>query len=113
MRYKNCFIIGVILFIIILFQQRYYCNANSFLIKGARALGIGSAYWNPASYSFINNNKIEIIPLCINLIATHDIVKEIDDVEQYKEIPTIEQFLQEIEDLKKEKMGLIANVYAG
>jgi hypothetical protein len=69
-------------------------------------------YWNPAKYS-LNKATLLELPIRIELIATHDIIKELDDVEQVfrDENSTLIQFINEVNDLRKEKMGLIVNVF--
>lgn len=101
------------------------CFADPFFILGTKPLGMAGAYtavddnniafyWNPAKYSLNKTTSLEL-PIGVELIATHDIVKELDDVEQVfrDENSTLIQFINEVNDLRKEKMGLVANAYGG
>lgn len=97
-------------------------SGKQFFILGSRALSMGGAYisiednntafyWNPAKYSLNKTTSLEL-PIGVELIATHNIVKELDDVEQtFRENSTLPQFINEVNDLRKEKMGLVANAY--
>lgn len=57
-----------------------------------------------------------VIPIGMKLIATHDILKELDDIEGWEEWGYGSQYgrLQsELNDLRREKMGLVTEAYAG
>jgi len=116
---------GYVVVIFIFISIQHYCFAQPFFIPGAKPLGMAGAYvavednntafyWNPAKYAL---NKITLfeIPIGVELTATHDIVKELDEVEQtfIDKNSTIEQFINEVNDLRKEKMGLVANASGG
>ncbi|MFH1097335.1 MAG: conjugal transfer protein TraF [Candidatus Desantisbacteria bacterium] len=58
------------------------------------------------------------IPIEIKLIATHDILKELDDIDGWTEwegnsADKLDRLAKEVADLKREKMGLLVDAYAG
>jgi len=124
MNQKNWLCIGCGL-VIFIFIQTQHSLAQPFFIFGSKPSAMAGAYvavednntafyWNPAKYAL---NKITLfeIPIGVELTATHDIVKELDEVEQtfIDKNSTIEQFINEVNDLRKEKMGLVANASGG
>ncbi|MFH1962902.1 MAG: hypothetical protein ABIJ30_08545 [bacterium] len=58
------------------------------------------------------------IPIEIRLIATHDILKELDDIEGWQEwegsgSDKYARLTKEVDDLKRERMGLLVETCAG
>lgn len=110
------------------FDNIFYYNitlfCTAFFVLGSKPSGMAGAYvsveddnmafyWNPAKYTLNETTSFEI-PLGVEIIATNDIVKELNDVEREweKEVWSY-QLIVELEDLKKEKMGLLINIYGG
>lgn len=113
----NIFYLGLIL----MFLTSQQSSAEHFFVLGTKPLSMAGAYvsvednqsafyWNPAKYSFNKTASFEL-PLGIELIATHDIVKELDDVEQA--LWKGPESISEVNDLRKKKMGLIVHAYRG
>ncbi len=111
--------------LVIFFMTIPHCFAQPFFVVGSKPSGMAGAYvsveddsmafyWNPAKYALNKTTSLEL-PIGVELIATNDIVKELDDVEQTfrDENSTLEQFINEVNDLRKEKMGLVAYACGG